>query len=57
MIVTSLEAIASRFTDLPRFGAKATSCTESVTDVIVSIFVHFLHKITTKWIIDENLGG
>ena len=44
MTFSSLEAIASKWKDLPRFGANATSCTGSVTATIVSTFVHFLQK-------------
>ena len=43
-IVTSFDAIANKFTDLPRFGANATSCTGEVMAVTESILEYFLPK-------------
>lgn len=39
---TSLVAIASTWKDLPRLGAKAMSCTGSVTVINVSALAYFL---------------
>lgn len=52
MIVTSLAAIANKFVDRPRLGAKATSCTDSVM-LIASILACFLKTDTPIETIDK----